>query len=189
MIADLATYPGAPPETVLVASGPFQLTHTGVTLIRAPTFEEWTTAVGWVQGVEGVCQFWLGDLIAYGEATWGETYSQALEATAYAEKTLRNAVYVAKAIPPARRRPLDRVSFGHHAEVASLPPAEQDAWLAQVEADHLTREGLRGRIRAAKAAIAGTDPACWLVVRCANLAEAEALADRLRAEGHTVTHR
>jgi hypothetical protein len=41
--------------------------------------------------------------------------------------TIRNAAVVCRSVPMSRRR--DILSFNHHAEVASLPPAEADALL------------------------------------------------------------
>lgn len=76
----------------------------------------------------GAVQWWLGDWVNYGEATYGETYSQALEATEYEEKTLRNYAYVARNIQMSRRR--DNLTFSVHSEIVGLPTAkEQDRWL------------------------------------------------------------
>jgi hypothetical protein len=44
-------------------------------------------------------------------------------------QTCRNLAWVAGEVELSRRR--DNLSFSHHAEIADLPPAKQDKWLAR----------------------------------------------------------
>lgn len=171
---------------VIATHGPFQLTRTGVVMTEPPSFDEWSEAVTWAQAVEGSIQFWLGDLLELGEALFGEKYAQAIEGTGYAEQTLKNATYVARSIPAERRRPPNLVPFAHHAEVAPLPPDEQEKWLQKCEEQHLTREELRAQIKQSKATAAGVPVDLWLVVSCKSAEDQAELADRLRLEGRSV---
>jgi hypothetical protein len=84
----------------------------------------------------------------FGEHTYGETYAQALDATEYSYQTYANAKSVAKRVEVYRRR--ENLSFGHHAEVAALEPAEQDRWLDRAESEAWTRAELRAQVQRAK---------------------------------------
>ncbi len=125
--------------------GPFSLTATGLTATGRPSFEEWAHCGAVLKQIGGAVQFWLGDWLAFGEGAYGERVAQALEASAYEESTLRNCAWVARAVPPARRR--EAVPFALHQEVAPLPPEEQDRWLAKAETEQCSRAELRAAIR------------------------------------------
>ena len=123
---------------------------TGLELPDNLTFEEWEQAGRSLLQISKSWQWWVGDWINYGEKHYGEKYAQAIEVTGSEEKTLRNAVYVAGQIELSRRR--DNLSWSHHAEVASLPPAEQDEWLDRAEEESLTRGKLRVLLQDKRAA-------------------------------------
>jgi hypothetical protein len=63
-------------------------------------------------------------------------------------QTLMNMVYVASSVDPSRRR--EALSWSHHAEVAALPPEEQERWLARVEENRLSVHDLRLLLREAR---------------------------------------
>lgn len=136
------------PDGATLRLGPFTLTATGLSATGRPTFDEWAHAGAVLKQIGGAVQFWLGDWLAFGEGRYGERVAQALEASPYEEGTLRNCAYVARAIPPSRRR--EAVPFAIHQEVAPLPPAEQDHWLAKAEAEQCSRADLRTAIRRAR---------------------------------------
>lgn len=71
---------------------------------------------------------------------YGEMYSQALGETGKEYETLAHAVWVAGQFETWRRR--QNLSWSHHAEVASLEPAEQDYWLDRAETEGWTRAQL-----------------------------------------------
>jgi len=125
--------------------GKFYFDKTGLTVTGDPTFEEWENCGKFLKQAEKSVQFWIGDWLNYGEKHYGETYTQALDETDYEEKTLRNAKYVSSKIDLSRRR--DNLSFSHHAEVAALPPDEQEYWLEKAEAEGLSRTDLRQAIK------------------------------------------
>jgi len=125
-------------DNALVLGKHFHLSPTALTVTGEPTFQEWSAACEQLQVIHQSVHWWLGDLLRYGEAKWGEKYTQAVEETPFTHGTLRNDVWVATAIDQSRRN--DRLTFSHHAVVAALPPAEQDEWLDRAE-----REGWSSR--------------------------------------------
>lgn len=93
-------------------------------------------------------QWWVGDWLVYASGKWGEMYSEAAKITGYDYGSLRNMAYVAQRFELSRRR--DTLSWTHHADVASLDPAEQDHWLDRAVELKLTMQDLRAELRAAE---------------------------------------
>lgn len=122
---------------------------TGLVIPLGMKFERWEQLGADLRVAAKGVQFWIGDWIRYGEHTYGEKYAQAIEATGLEGKTLRNYVYVAEHIEMSRRR--DNVDFTTHAEVASLPPAEQEKILSRAALDSsVTAKDVRKEARRAK---------------------------------------
>lgn len=87
----------------------------------------------------------LGDWWAYGEDQgYGERKTVA-EAIGFQMQTCMNAGTVARSFETYRRREV--LSFAHHAEVASLPEADQEVWLDKAEAGKWSREELRHELK------------------------------------------
>jgi len=97
--------------------------------------------------------WWIGDWLIYGNARYGERYARAARATGYDTQSLMNMVYVASRFPATRRRA--SLSWSHHAELAALPPNEQDRWLELAEHERMSVRSLRGELQSARRA-AGT---------------------------------
>jgi N6-adenosine-specific RNA methylase IME4 len=127
------------------------LSETGLALPEDYTFDEWEQLGLALGRMERSVQWWVGDWIRFGERRYGEMYAQALDATGRDYGTLQKAVYVADKIELFRRR--NNLSWSHHAEVAALPPAEQDVWLDTAEAGALSVMDLRSAIRRARATV------------------------------------
>jgi hypothetical protein len=92
--------------------------------------------------------WWIGDWLQYGNARFGEKYSRAAQITGYDRQSLMNMAYVASRFPPERR--CAEVSWTHHAEVAALPPAQQDEWLGFAQRNRLSCGSLRQELRSAR---------------------------------------
>lgn len=133
------------PLDLILASEQFRFTPTGLLVNGEPDFESWQQVGQQLSYIEGAVHWWIGDWLNYGEDRWGEMYSQALEATGFEYQTLRNDKWVANQIDLSRRR--DKLSFSHHAEIASLPADAQDRWLDIIERDNLSRNELRRRVK------------------------------------------
>jgi hypothetical protein len=129
---------------VLIPLPSFQVTRLGLLLTDVPEYDEWAAMGLQLQGLARSLHWLTGDWLNIGEREYGETYAQAIEATGYSVQTLMNAKYVCARIPIERRR--ENLSYSHHAEVASLPPDEQDAWLDQAEQEGWSRSELRKQV-------------------------------------------
>ena len=80
-------------------------------------FEEWARHGHRLGAAGRGASWWIGDWLNYGEATYGEHYARAAEITGYEVQSLMNMAYVASHFEISRRR--ERVSWSHHAELAS----------------------------------------------------------------------
>jgi len=104
----------------------------------------------------GMLRLFLGCIINYSEARFGDTYSQWLDSTGLAYGTLANAAYVARKVDPSLWN--ERFDYGHYAAIAPLPPEEQQQWLAVTQTEDLGANELRRRIQAKRDTDEGRDP-------------------------------
>lgn len=111
-------------------------------------YEQFAAVGRWVGVFNRACSWWIGDWLVFGEGTYPDRLAQAASETGLAEQTLLNRVYVAKHVPPSRRRPT--LSFSAHAEVAPLGAREQKRWLDRAEAHGWSRAELRAQMKAAR---------------------------------------
>lgn len=82
-------------------------------------------------------QFWIGDWLNYGQTSYFKNYEEVMKvfgdegkgAYGYEKTTLENFASVAKRVPISLRR--EKLTFGHHAVVASMDELNQDIWLAK----------------------------------------------------------
>jgi protein gp37 len=118
-----------------------QLTAVGLKIDRGISFETWQAIGKRLRQVEACLLWWVGDWLNHGELKWKETYQQAAEETGFAYQTLANARTVARAFNFSRRR--EKLTWSHHAEVASLHESEQEEFLDEAEANHWTTRQLR----------------------------------------------
>lgn len=126
-----------------------EVTKTSLILPDDLQYDEWQQYGEQLRMIEGSVMWWIGDWLNYGEKRYGETYSQALEATEYSYNTLAQAKRIAAAYEPCRR--LQSLSWSHHQE--ALSASDPDAALAEAEAKQLSQKDLRQLIRHEKAGI------------------------------------
>ena len=116
-------------------------TKTGLVLASDTTYDEWE-GVGKILGqVEGAVHWWIGDWLNFGEAEWGEMYTQALDETGYANGTLRKDKYIAGRFELFRRR--NNLPWSHHAEVADMEEEDQEILLDKAEKEGWSNQRLR----------------------------------------------
>lgn len=121
---------GATSVGLIVADGP------------APAFEIWLTYGRALRRVKGALKFVLGDWLNFGEAAYGEKYSQAL--TLWPESnygSLANTAYVCSNVDISCRH--ENLTFEHHYTVAKLDPDKQKELLDLAEENDWTVSELR----------------------------------------------
>jgi hypothetical protein len=125
------------------------VTRVGLRISRPLDYQSWQQAGLKIARIADASAWCLGDWLVYGQNRHPDRYREAIAAAHLDYQTLRNYAWVARRFELDRRR--DRLSLQHHAEVASLPSAEQDRWLDLAEKSHWSRNELRRNIRADRA--------------------------------------
>ncbi|WP_246108066.1 LmbU family transcriptional regulator [Saccharothrix saharensis] len=120
-------------------------TPVGLAFPRDVTFESWEQAGQRISRIASSSAWYLGDWLVYGQDKYTGRYRRAVEAVGLDYQTLRNYAWIARKFEPSRRRA--GLPFQHHAEVAALPPAEQDQWLDRAEREGWSRTALRRALR------------------------------------------
>jgi hypothetical protein len=146
---------GAPPATE--GSGRDQaelqkvmLTRVGLRMPPTMTFEHWERTGIRLSGIVDTSAWCLGDWLIYGKEQYTNRYRHVVQTVGLDYQTLRNYAWVARHFPIGRRR--QRLSFQHHAEVASMPPCDQEWWLDEAEKQGWSVKHLRASIKAARTA-------------------------------------
>lgn len=122
------------------------LTPTSLSLPQDATVDEWEQIGQALGSVQGAIQWWIADFVLTGEVRqYGVKYERAMALTGLEYKTLANMVSVARKFESSRRR--ENLSFAHHAAVAGLAQAEQDAWLDRAAQDSLSVAKLKQAMR------------------------------------------
>jgi hypothetical protein len=125
-----------------------QFTRSALILDYDTTYDEWENIGHFLKTANQAVQWWIGDWLNFGEKKWGDTYTQALDATDYQQTSLRNMKWVSNIFDVSRRR--DNLTWSHHMEVASLPQDLQEYWLAQCEQKLYSRNELRRYVQCGK---------------------------------------
>jgi len=124
----------------------YEQTEMGLTFREDLDFETWQRIAAYLFEIQKCVQFWVGDLLNFGERKYGEAYTQAIEMTGLSYQTLADAKWVSEAIEPSLRK--ETLTFSHHKEVSKLPPPKQKEFLDLAESEHLTTRELREAVRA-----------------------------------------
>ena len=119
----------------------FKLLPNGLQVTGNPSIDDWIKCGRFIKSSEGAVHWWIGDWIRHGENVYGEKYSQYIDELGFEYGTLRDDVWVAERIELSRRH--DNLSFGHHREIASFEPIEQDRLLAKAEELKISVKDLR----------------------------------------------
>jgi hypothetical protein len=157
------------------------MTRVGLKITATLSFEDWSEAGQRLSDLHDSSAWCLGDWLAYGMRHYGGRYRHALRVTGLRYQTLRNYFWVASQFPIERRHP--RLTFQHHAEVASLPPTRQDFLLAEAEQRSWTTKQLRDQARKERTGVRDDDQDDTAIlprvrVSSAQLRKWQAAADR-----------
>lgn len=127
------------------ADGEVLTTRVGLQIPMGVSFETWERAGRQLAGIVDSSAWWLGDWLVYGKDNYADRYQRGIRAVGLKYQTLRNYAWVSRRFEIVRRR--HRLTFQHHAEVASLPQEEQEHWLDQAEKMRWTTKQLRNSIQ------------------------------------------
>ncbi|HXT90009.1 MAG TPA: LmbU family transcriptional regulator, partial [Trebonia sp.] len=98
----------------------------GLIFTHKVTFQTWELIGEQLFSLADSTTWWIADWLAYGETSFHDRYRDAIRWTSLKYQTLRNYAWIARRFDMSRRH--DKLSFGHHAEVAALDQPEQDYW-------------------------------------------------------------
>jgi len=122
-----------------------KLTLQALVLTEEISFDRFEALCRYVGTIHDSSNWWIGDLLVYGERMYGEEVHQAIEATGKSPDMIMRCVVTATRIPPGRRHA--NLSWSHHREVAYLEPDDQDKWLEEAEGNGWTRRQMAEHIR------------------------------------------
>ncbi|MGH3823823.1 MAG: LmbU family transcriptional regulator [Pseudonocardiaceae bacterium] len=144
----MSVRPGQPGSGLVLVDGAARARRAALHLPEEMTFESWRRVGEQIRLIGDSSVWWMADWLLHGEKLFPDRYKRAIEQTPLDYQTLRNYAWVARKFPFSRRR--KKLSFQHHAEVASLPEEEQDTWLERAERLSWSRNKLRSAIRASR---------------------------------------
>lgn len=131
------------------------------------TFDEWAGALRHAELLVEAGPWFLVDLMAYGEAHFGERHSEALptdeeDPTGASQSRLKQAAWMASVYPAGTRVP--GLSYTHHRVAADLKPETRSALLREAAAASLSTRELIARVKVeqekARALPAEAAPVC-----------------------------
>lgn len=121
-----------------------EATPTGLIIHGNLPFEIWAEYGKGLRRVEGAIQWILGDWLAFGDAKYGERYTQALSLWPDSSYTaLSNYKVTAERVS----KRLETLSWSHHFEVRHLEAPEQTKWLEEAERTGMSVRELRDALR------------------------------------------
>lgn len=135
-------------EPAAARNGRVLTTRVGLQMPPGMNFDDWEQAGRRLAGVLDSSAWWLGDWLVYGKDNYADRYQRGIRAAGLKYQTLRNYAWVSRRFDHSRRRA--KLTFQHHAEVASLPMDEQELWLQRAEELCWTTKQLRSSIQDAR---------------------------------------
>ena len=114
-----------------------------------PSLRDWQKAMVFVGRATSACMWWYGDMLNYGEATYGELASENEGDGKYSYETLRKAKCVSAAVPLCIR--MHNLSWAHHLLVAPLTTDEaKESWLADAAENKWSVSAMRKEMQVAR---------------------------------------
>jgi hypothetical protein len=93
-------------------------------------------------------QWWIGDWLRFGNARWGEKYTEAARITGYDSGSLRNMASIASQFSLSLRS--DKLSYSHHVLLAPLEDDAKREWIDRAIRDRLSVTDLRLELKASR---------------------------------------
>jgi hypothetical protein len=122
----------------------------GLRISQELSYEDWEHVGKQLSRIVDSSSWWLGDWLVFGKKYYSDRYQRAIRSAGLSYQTLRNYAWVARRFDINRRR--ERLTFQHHAEVASLPTELQESLLDGAEQHNWTTKQLRKEIQALQSA-------------------------------------
>lgn len=97
-------------------------------------------------------RWWIADFLNYGEGTYKERHTQALDGSDYSERGLHNMARVGREVPRDIRHDPEEVTFWKSSEVAGLPKPDKKRILDRAASEKLKRDEIRSEADALRKA-------------------------------------
>ena len=183
---DAITY-GKRPDLARVDSAiaaKFEITSTGAKVIGRVTEQDIINKLREVSDAKKADFWFYGDMLAFAEDNqWGSIYTQAAAVTGKSEKTLRNYVWVARAIHLSLRGEKG-LTLDHYKSIAPMKPGEQQQWIERIQVNGWSSAQLKAAINGDTVPAAASAPKGWQKIEHAILKtkgiDKHDLAERLR---------
>lgn len=122
-------------------------------------FDEWLAVTRGMIRVHGYVNWWVGDLLVWGEGKFGDEYAQAIEPLEIVSaETAKQCQWISERVPIIRRDP--EIAWTIYRMIAKLNEKEQVIWLKHVKDENLSTRQLKERFEKPKreAALAENSP-------------------------------
>lgn len=123
------------------------------------SFDDWTRLGKTLQQMEKSVMWWIGDWLRFGERSYGETYTQAIEATGLSYQAVANAKWVSEQFSELSTR-VENLSWTHHREVASLPQEQRQEALSVAARDGLSTREIKQLAKQEKNRVGAKENTC-----------------------------
>lgn len=120
---------------------PGKATGTSLELPPRLSYDEWRIIGLRLAQLKEFSYWAIGDWLNYGEAKWGEKYTQAAADTGIPEDRLMIFKHVASRVQILLRN--KKLKWSFHLEIAKLEPKQQEYWLKCAADGHWTLQELR----------------------------------------------
>lgn len=118
-----------------------QWTRTSLNLPVQMSFDDWLGVGAQLNEMEQSVQWWVGDWLIYGEATFAEKLAKAAELTGYSIDRLKEARKVSAAYPADTRS--ENLGWTHYRAAVQLPPEQRANVIRQAEEQGWTTKDTR----------------------------------------------
>lgn len=113
--------------------------HIGMTLDDKTPMEEQMAILDHTLTLSDHVGFMIGDILNFGEVTWGDKYKRLLQQTGKALSTLRGYSEASRRIPLEKR--VAALSFSHHREILRLDDKKMEKVLEDLEKEAEKKDG------------------------------------------------
>jgi len=127
-----------------ISLGKFRFDATSMTVNGKPPLEDWAGPMQFALWCQRASPWWIGDLLNWGDAHFGEAFSQVCEGSVSGDQ-LQRYESVARRVPPKNRCP--DLSWSAHAAVARLSDEDQRVMLRRAAKHGWTSDQLRKQVR------------------------------------------